>query len=442
MRFSLFLALLFAFIAVLNAADEAIPIAGNFSVVIPPGAGHQTPAVNFFRELERTLRQNGRLGPDSGGRGLVAILHEDQKDSAKFVYSPTFRTQVLQLPIDYRKIVDDPQLGRTLLTALIQNRIGSRITDPLPEAAYWIADGIWAEFVYRQKFGTPIMRFVYLPAMRNIAEMGFNPSLTLPLLTLPAGTDLQSVQGELYLQRARLMLETVRILESRKSSNLIKDYLLLLQGGKLSPKQCFERTFAAAARNKFSAAQNLVPGQSDTEFGYEALSYAALQTLFSSQSPMAPAAVERRFHAICQVEYVRAEKGQLHKAHINDLPSLVEKYESCRQLPRLKIWQLNMLAAVAPGQVRGEIFDLTKILTGIGSDPAAKLSNELKNTVSELLAKLNLLKNVDNVLANYENEVMPLLYNQRLQLENPAPAAELPPRIQNALDQAEKLRYQ
>ena len=66
----------------------------------------------------------------------------------------------------------------------------------------------------------------------------------------------------------------------------------------------------------------------------------------------------------------------------------------------------------------------------------------LKNTVSKLLAKLNLLKNVDNVLANYENEVMPLLYNQRLQLENPAPAAELPPRIQNALDQAEKLRYQ
>ena len=419
-------------LAVCLPADDwsgtiTVPAAGNLSVAIPDDSWHQTPLVDFFRRLDRIVRQTARFDSSSDNRQVIIQLSKSQSEgSCKFIYSRQQRKHILQIPLDYRKLPDQPQIGRYITMAIIQSRLGNAPNTPLPEAAYWIADGLWAEFAQREKSGSRILRFTDLPALRNIAENTGTVTLNAPALLSPPPVRYNSAEWTLYCERARLLLEVQKTLQSKGHSNLLKDYCFLLFGKQLKPQECFQRVFTEQAQKKLSSADPQT-----------ALDILAMQRLFSIYIPMAPAAVERKFRDIIQIKYLHPNGNFEMTAALSDLPFLVEKYDSCVSLPRRKIIQLNNLSLVAPAALRGDILKLTNAIAEIGSQPAYRPANEIKRAVQHISDTLDRLKRIDNELAKHEKSLMPLLYDQRFALEAVSNRPELPLKVKDFIDAAE-----
>ena len=419
----------------------SLPVNGNVALIIEDGVGHQTPAIEFFRRFERVFRHATRLDNTPGSRELLLVLSSKQPaGSSKFFHSREFRSQVLQLPGNYTEILNSPLLGRTLAGALLQSRLGNAIQTPLPESALWIVDGLWAEFVQRERSGTPILRFTYLDALRQLAENGFRMQLNLQLLTPPEKIRERSAEWQLYSQRSQLMLEIARYLgNSRRNINLIKDYCFLLLGNKLSPAECFERTFALAARsNLYNHGSIYGNGQKDERAaGYAALEILAKKMLFSGYAPMNASAINRHLQRLIKIEYLHSNGKFPLTAALSDLPLLVEKYEQLSGIPHAKIIELNELAALVPLQLRSDIFQLTNALADIGSQPPERVAGNIKSILNNIQQKLHILQQVESELKRHEAALQPLLYEQRFVIDNNLPAAPLPKQIKAFIDTVE-----
>ena len=420
--------LLFASAVMLPGAvtePQLLQAVSKIYMAIPPEAGHQVPAQEFIRRIDRVVRQLGRFDNASGSTELVLHLQ-----SAQTPGSWQFRTAAgnseLILPVDYRRWQEYPELGRALISAILRCRMGDKPQNPLPEDALWIADGLWAEFVQRERSGQQILRFTYLPGLRNLAENNLDVTPDPQNLLPPLAVRLFSGSWQLYSERARLMLEIVHDITPRQS-NLLKDYIFLLQTGKLSAKECFEKSFFASANDNLRRSGNYnlqkrAPGA--------ALKTLALRKLFSLYAPMSPAPLMTRFDAVDNVRYSRVENAPAEfTASLTDLPQLVTKYPSCGELPLEKIGELNELAALMPSQLRGDIFRLTAVLASIGSEPDGRVSSEISRLNQQIRSKLKQLQTVDMILAEFEHSSLPLLYDQRFKLASPLPEPALPPLI-------------
>ena len=100
-------------------------------------------------------------------------------------------------------------------------------------------------------------------------------------------------------------------------------------------------------------------------------------------------------------------------ASITDLPLLVEKYESCVSLPGIKIFELNELAAIAPAQLRSELFRLAYLFGEIGSQSPEGISSQMKEYIDIVNRKIAALERVDTVLQTVEKSALPLLFEHR-----------------------------
>ncbi len=426
-------ALLNASSVLLAGTDRSVQISNNFSAMLPDEAGHPTPVVEFLRRLERILRQSCSISNITDSRPLILALSSEQPAGTfQFCKHRQTHTVVLQLPPDIRQWLDSPAIGRALVSGLIQSRLGNPPRQMLPEAALWIADGVWAEFVQREKSGMPILHFTYLDLLRQAAESGFELTLNTEVLTPPRQIRVHSAEWTLYCQRSQLMLETANSLKNQRHDNVIKDYLFLLQGGKLSAQESFSRTFESAAQKKLSLSGETVSG------GQSALKIMALRKLFSVYAPMNPQAINELFQQICQVNYQHSSGSFSVTANLSDLPELVEKYESCAHIPRLKIAALNNLAAVSPRQLHPEIFTLSKYMAQIGTEPARRMTEGIKSSIQSLNSKLAMLKAVDSELQQWEKSQQPLLYEHRLVVGTAPLEQPLPPRIKEFFDYTEK----
>lgn len=422
------------------AADNTSELAagGNFSLVITEQNVPHTPIVEFFSRLERVARRFGNITDSAGSRKLLLVLDPAQKPgSCQFIHSREFRRWILNLPVDHMSLLDSPECGRVIVSALIQSRFGNMPQQALPEEALWIADGIWDEFVRREKSGKHIMRFTWLEALRNSVEQGFELKLDPDTLLPPRRIRKNSAGWLLYVQRARLMVETAVSLGSSRN-NFLKDYCFLLFGGKLAARECFSQTFGTAARRKYN--HSFPPGEilpkDETAAGLAALNRLAMKKLYSVYAPMSAAAWEIRLQEACTVTYNHPSGNVETNAALTDLPLLVEKYEDCAALPRLKIFALNEVAALAPLPLRTEVTQLTLLLGRIGSAPAAQLAREMKAVLNLLQQKINNFKYVENELKELEESVKPLLYDQRLVLDNQADK-QLPRRTGSFIDVVE-----
>ncbi|MBE6369879.1 MAG: hypothetical protein E7056_06965 [Lentisphaerae bacterium] len=425
----------------LMLTGSILPAAENFHlaqavnklyVIVPPEAGHQVPVLEFIRRIDRVLRQYGKLDNSAESGELVLRLQKDQSPGSwRFAKSSADGSMELILPTDYRNWVKYPELGRTLITAMIRCRIGGIPYKQLPADGRWIADGLWAEFIHRERSRRQILRFTYLEGLRNLAEAGLDVTLSQQDLAAPVTIRPGAADWVLYCERARLMLEIIRDITPRHS-NLLKDYLFLLEDGKLSAAECFEKSFSQAAADNLRRTGNLSPQKLSLQDSFRILT---LRTLFSIYAPMAPDALSRRFDMIDQVSYRRQESGKNHlTANLTDLPALVEKYPPCGELPLIKIAELNELAALMPQQLRGDIFKLTATLSAIGKAPAETISNDIRRQIRQIRSKLRELKTVDAILAEYENSLLPPLYRERYKLDNPLPEPPLPPLIKQFFD--------
>ena len=425
--FCFFAAFLLPVAAVAQRGDELV-IDGNFSVVVVDQSMAHTPVVAFFRDLEQVARRFANISSSGGARKLLLVLDPAAKSGkSKFIHSRHFRQWVLLLPGDYRSLTADPEAGRMSASALVQTQLGNPPQQPLPPEALWIADGIWSEFVMRQKNHRHIMHFTYLEALRNAVEQGFELKLDLDTLAAPRRIRKNSAEWLLYSQRAQLMIETAVALTPRRNK-ILKDYCFLLFGGKLSPRECFIQTFGTAARRKLNS--DFAPGEvlpkDESAAGLVAINRLALKKLYSHYAPMSVEAWEKRLQEVCRVSYIHPSGNVENNAFLTDLPLLVEKYEDCASLPRLKIFSLNELAALAPLSLRTEVMQLALQLGRITTVPAAQISREMKDTLNLLQQKINNYKYVENELKLYEDSAKPLLYDFRLVMDDAQNNPKLP----------------
>lgn len=437
--FFLFFATFLLPVAALAYRGDEFVIDGNFSVVVLDQSMAHTPVVEFFRDLEQVARRFANIGNSGGARKLLLVLDPAERSGkSKFIHSRQFRQWVLTLPSDYRSLTADPEAGRMIASALVQTRMGNTPQHPLPPEALWIADGIWSEFALRQKNRRHIMHFTYLEALRNAVEQGFELKLDPDTLAAPLRIRRNSAEWLLYSQRAQLMIETAVALAPRRT-NLLKDYCFLLLGGKLSGRECFIQTFGTAARRKLNS--NFAPGevlpQDESAAGLVALNRLALKKLYSPYAPMSVEAWEKRLHEVCRVSYTHPSGNVENNASLTDLPLLVEKYEDCASLPRLKIFFLNELAALAPLPLRTEVMQLALQLGRITTVPAAQISREMKDTLNLLQQKINNYKYVENELKLYEDSAKPLLYDFRLVMDDAQNTPQLPKRTGGFIDAVE-----
>ncbi len=416
------------------------PVAGNFSAAIPDAAGHTTPAIEFLRRFERVVRQLGRFETTAGS--LELLVTPDEKippGTTHLAYDERLRQHVLRLPLDYRQWVYFPAVGRALTAALLQARMGVAPTTPLPENSLWVADGLWAEFVQREADGKRIFRFTWLPGLRQIVETGgvltLDETTLLPPLTIRRG----AADWELYTERARLALEVVLRLNPNAKDNLLKEYCFLAADNRLSPQVCFERSFGAAARQRLARLPGGTPptAADPTAAGRAAMEKLAMRTLFNNYTPLAAASVEKYLAAIDQVRYKRSADGFEATAALADLPNLVDRYETCTSIPRLKILELNDLAALSPAELRGGIFGITAALATIGEDSPARAATRIKEAQRSMQLKINEFKHIEQYLAECERTVTPLLYEYRFALEPPPRRAPLPPQTAAFLNAAD-----
>jgi len=125
-------------------------------------------------------------------------------------------------------------------------------------------------------------------------------------------------------------------------------------------------------------------------------------------------------------------------ASITDLPLLAEKYADCTKLPRIKIFELNELTAVAPAQLRNDFFKLSYQLGQIGSADPEVISSAMKNIIASLKRKLDELILVDAVLSSMETSRLPLLYEQRFFMSENLRQSPLPGNIKSFWDTVER----
>ena len=422
---------------IISAADEAIPVAGNLSAVIPPEAGHQIPVVEFLRRFDRVCRQFARAESRQQSRHLIVKLSSKlSANEVKFVDSEDFQTTILQLPLQYKKWLERPEVGRALAVALLRSRRGEAIDKPFPEAALFVPDGLWSEFAAREKAGQRILRFTDLPGLRNMAENDLNIILSPATLRAPEYIRNDSAAWVLYTEKARLLLEIARSLTSPRHGDPLKEYCLTVEDKRFTVNEVFDRTFRAAARKKFSMGSTLI--KDDNDSAGDALNRLALQKLFSVYISMSAAGLSRKLRKIESVWYSPIPGARPMEAALADLPLLVEKYESCLTIPRTRILQLNDLSAIAPMNISSDILELTRALSDIGNLPPERVSSNIKNILQTLHSKLNRLAAVENILQQHEQQLMPLLYEQRYLLKNANRPAPLPPLTQKFIEEAEK----
>ena len=184
---SLFLILSTALPLLCAAESSLMEVADNFSIQLQSDSEHSAQVLDFFRRIERNLRVTTRIVSNASSRQMTVIVTTGQPaGSCRITYSRKLRSYVLQLPSDCKKYQDFPQIGRILTGALIQTRLGNPLQEPLPEGAYWIADGVWASFVRQEHTPDQILRFTWLEGLRNLAENGFSLKLNAQMLTPPA----------------------------------------------------------------------------------------------------------------------------------------------------------------------------------------------------------------------------------------------------------------
>ena len=63
--------------------------------------------------------------------------------------------------------------------------------------------------------------------------------------------------------------------------------------------------------------------------------------------------------------------------------------------------------------ISSDILELTRALSDIGNLPPERVSSNIKNILQTLHSKLNRLAAVENILQQHEQQLMPLLYEQR-----------------------------
>ncbi len=438
---SLFLILSTVLPLLCTAESSLLEVADNFAIQLPPDSDHSAQALEFFRRMERNLRLTTRITSNASSRPMTAVMTAEQPaGSCRIIYSRKLRSYVLQLPADYKKYQDSPQIGRIITGSLIQTRLGNPLQEPLPEGAYWIADGVWASFVQQEQTPEQILRFTWLEGLRNLAENGFALKLNAQILTPPAKIRNGSAEWELYTQRARLMLELARQMNITRQLNLLKDYCFLLFGKKLSIQESFERIFYTAARTKYASygvPQAMLTAASETEAGEKALAKLAERQLFSAYAPMSPTVFSKRFRRVCKFNYKHASGKFDLTAELSDLPELIEKVEECSAVPPVKIFELNELSALAPMQLKPDIFALAQQLANIGNEHPRRLSQKIKYNITLIHQKLEKLKKVDAVLAAYEKAALPLLYEERYNLQSNMPHAPLPGKTARFIQDAE-----
>ncbi len=413
---------------------------GSFAVAVAEQAGHHVPAVDFFRRFERVVRRLGRIEESAAGRTLLLVLDENQPSgSCRFEHSRKHRRQVLKLPVDYTSLLNAPAAGRVLTSALIQSRLGNPPQEPLPKEACWIADGLWAEFVQRENSGMQVMRFTWLPELRNVVENGGKLHFSSRFLTAPENISPGSAEWSFYCQKARLMLEVAHALGSSRV-NLLKDYCFLLSGRQLAADDCFDQTFGGAARRKLFTPltpQEIVPADTKAA-GSKALDRLAIKSLYSQYVPMNPAAVSRLFEDFCRISFKTGANMPETAASITDLPFLIEKYAATTTLPRIKIFELNELAAIAPAQLRVDFYQFNYQLAQIGSGDPDDISYQMKKLIAVIQQKLLTLQKVDAVLAVWEKSQQPLLWDQRFFMNEDLRKMPLPENIRSFWDTVER----
>ena len=413
---------------------------GNFSLAVGDGSGHYIPALDFFRRFERVVRRLGRIEEGTASRQLMIVLDETQPfGTCAFEHSRIYRKQVLKMPADYNSLLDSPTAGRVLTSALLQSRFGNQPQEPLPEAAYWIADGLWAEFVQRERSGGQAVRFTWLPELRNVVENGIKLQWNLPGLTAPQVIRVGSAEWCFYVQKAQLMLEVAQSLGSSRS-NLLKDYCFLLFGRQLAVEDCFDQTFSAAAKRRVFT--NLVPEEvvpkDEKSAGRNALARMAMKALYSQYVPLNPLFAGEIFERICKVDLTQTQNNMEVSASITDLPFLVKKYDSCVPVPRIKMFEINELSAIAPGQLRAELYQMALLMSQIGSENPEVVSSKLKEVTAAARRKLQELAVVDSILAAEEKTNLPLLYDQRFFMYGNWRETPLPANVKSFMDTVER----
>ena len=249
----------------------------------------------------------------------------------------------------------------------------------------------------------------------------------------------ESAEWIFYTQKAQLLLEVINSLGSSRN-NLLKDYCFLLFGKQLSADECFDQTFSAAAKRKVFTRltpEEIVPDDEKTA-GRLALKRLAVKALYSQYVPVNPVTVHRIFEEICKVKFQQGKNGMEVNASITDLPFLVEKYESCVSIPQIKLFELNELTAIAPVQLREDFYQLALQLSRIGTEPAERISYQLKKTVNSVDRKLRVLTKVDAILAAEEKKLQPLLYEQRFFMHGNWQETPLPGNIKSFMDAVER----
>ena len=429
--------LLFLTAVLLPAADESIQVAGNFSVILPPEAGHQVPIVEFLRRLDRVCRQFARAESQKNSRPLVVELSKELTgNEVKFVDSQEFQSTILQLPLQYQTWLERPVIGRALVTALLRSRQDEALDKAFPEAALFIPDGLWSEFAAREKAGLRILRFTDLPGLRNMAENDLNITLSPAALRPPETIRPDSAVWVLYTEKARLLLEIARTLASARRGDPLKEFCVTVEDKRFTADEAFDRTFRAAARKKLSLGSSIL--SAENESAGDALSRIALQRLFSVHISMSAAGLSRKLQRVETVFYAQTPGGRKMEAALPDLPLLVEKYESCLAIPRVKILQLNDLAAISPMNISTTILELIRALSEIGIQPPERVSRTIKSRLQTLHAQLDKLAAVETILKQHEQQLMPLLYEERYSLKDANRPAPLPPLTKKFIEEAER----
>ena len=357
-------------------------ITGNFDLIIPDDCGHQGPLIEFMRRFERVVRRTSRIGNTSASQLMTVKLNSRFAPEQYRFYNPSPELTVLEISADLQGLLRAPLTGRALASAFLQSRMGNNIAKAMQVESYWIADGLWAEFVHRETLPFHIMYFSYLPAMRNLAESNCSIRLDQQQLTAPEFRNIRAPEWVLYTQRAQLMLKLADHLADKRHSNLLKDYLYLLANGKLAPAECFELTFANSAVKLF--ANNIAPTapqqrNNDRDLKNKAMESAAMKMLFSMAAPISPTFITKEIKRLSQVNYRTPRSQAVQQAELSDLPLLVQKYESCADLPMQKIRQLNNIIPIAPEQIRQELINLIKILSELDITQAEIASENIKH---------------------------------------------------------------
>lgn len=419
-------------------AAEIQTVNGNFSVQLPDDIGHAIPILEYLRRLERTVRLQGRMDSGENARELLIEL-DPHLAPGKYRWEPLGKRRfVLKLDADYARWSNHRQLGRTLTNALLRSRMGlaPEIADPAwPD---WPADALWEEFLVRADIDLQLLRFTWLPGLRHIAEPGGRLGLTPGNLANMDENRIGQPAFMLYLERPRLMLEINYRLSAGKQ-NLLKDYLDLVQCHTLAPEACFQQVFGRAALQKTRAWAGGAPEDAAEPVQYQtALELLGERELFTVYAPLGSVGMAYRLKQIETVAYQRVKAGETDTAALEDLPSLVNKYETCVKLPRQKIAELNQLAALGPAEMRGEIFAIGAALANIGALPVPDAAAAVRRTLEALKGKIALLGGIDAFLDLYEKQSTPLLYPDRFVLDPDRRHTQLPPHLEQLLDQAEQ----